>query len=104
MHCAAIFTLGKAAELYSVHDRLSEHLRFANNPIAPSYNEEAMAVHYRQKHLGETANLKFELIKTESNTVLRKIYICKEKPIINDKSEIKILHRFLVQGDVILTR
>ena len=45
-----------------------------------------MAVHYRQKHLGETANLKFELIKTESNTVLRKIYeafyICKEKPII----------------------
>ena len=57
----------------TVHDRLSEHLRFANNPIAPSYNEEAMAVHYRQKHLGETANLKFELIKTESNTVLRKI-------------------------------
>ena len=67
-----------------------------------------MAVHYRQKHLGETANLKFELIKTESNAVLRKIYeafyICKEKPIINDKSEVKILHRFLVQGDVILTR
>ena len=26
----------------------------------------------------------------------------KEKPIINDKSEVKILHRFLVQGDVIL--
>ena len=26
-----------------------------------------MAVHYRQKHLGETANSKFELIKTESN-------------------------------------
>ena len=108
VNCAAIFTLGKAAELYMIDDRLSEHLRFANNPIAPSYNEEAMAVHYRQKHLGETANLKFELIKTESNTVLRKIneafYICKEKPIINDKSEVKILHRFLVQGDVILTR
>ena len=69
-----------------MYDRLSEHLRFANNPIAPSYNEKAMAVHYyRQKHLGETANLKFE------------------KPIINDKSEIKILHRFLVQGDVIVS-
>ena len=77
----------------TVHDRLSEHLRFDNNPIAPSYNEEAMAVHYRQKHLGETANLKFELIKTDSNKVLRKIYeafyICKEKPIINDKSKLR---------------
>ena len=103
--CSDIY-IGESSR--TVHDRLSEHLRFANNPIAPSYNEEAMAVHYRHKHLGETANLKFELIKTESNTVLRKIYeafyICKEKPIINDKSEVKILHRFLVQGDVILTR
>ena len=48
-----------------------------------------------------------EVISAESNTVLRKIYeafyICKEKPIINDKSEVKILHRFLVQGDVILS-
>ena len=34
VNCAAIFTLWKAAELY---------MRFANNPIAPSYNEEAMA-------------------------------------------------------------
>ena len=95
--CSDIY-IGESSR--TVHDRLSEHLRFANNPIA--------AVHYRQKHLGGTANLKFELIKTESNTVLRKIYeafyICKEKPIINDKSEVKILHRFLVQGDVILTR
>ena len=67
-----------------------------------------MAVHYRKKHFGETAKLKFYLIKTESNTDLRKIYeafyICKEKPIINDKSEVKISHRFLVQGDFILTR
>ena len=66
-----------------------------------------MAVHYRQKHLGETAKLKFELIKTKSNTVLRKkyetFYICKEKPKINYKSGVKILHTFLVQGDVILT-
>ena len=45
----------------TIHDRLSEHLRFANNPIA--YNEEAIAVHYRQKYLGETAKLKYELIK-----------------------------------------
>ena len=44
VNCATIFTLGKAAELCNMHDRLCEHLRFANNPIAPSYNEEAMAV------------------------------------------------------------
>ena len=62
VNCAAIFTLGKAAEL----------LRFGNNPIAPSYNEEAMAVHYRQKHLGETANLKFEIYEA--------FYICKKSP------------------------
>ena len=37
----------------TVHDRLSEHLKFANNIIALSYNEEAVGVHYRQKHLGE---------------------------------------------------
>ena len=96
--------MGKAAE----HDRLSEHLRFPVNPIAPSYNEKAMALHYRQTHLGDTAKFKFEIIKTEGNTVLRKIYeafyICKEKPIINDKSEVKILYRFLVLGDFILTR
>ena len=46
--------------------------------------------------------LKFKLIKTESNTILKKIYeafyICIEKPIINDKS-VNILHRFLVQGE-----
>ena len=49
--CSDIY-IGESSR--TVHDRLSEHLRFANNPIAPSYNEEAMAVHYRQKHLGES--------------------------------------------------
>ena len=39
------------------HDRLSQHFRFAKNPIAPSYNEEAIAVHYRQKHLGKQLSL-----------------------------------------------
>ena len=44
-------------------------------------------------------------IRTESNTILRKIFeayfIYNQKPEINDKSEIKILQRFLVNGDVI---
>ena len=66
--------------------------------ISKSYNEEDMAVRYRQQIWGETAELKFELIKTESNTVVRKtyeaFYICEGKPIIENKSEVKILHRF----------
>ena len=57
-----------------------------------------MAVHYRQKYSGDRANLKFELITTECNTVLRKIYeafyIYNQKPEINDKSEVKLVHRF----------
>ena len=91
----------------TVHDRLSEHLHFANNPSAPSYLEEAMAVHYRRRHEGEGLgpDLKFEVIRTESNTILRKIFeayfIYNQKPEINDKSEIKLLQRFLVNGDVI---
>ena len=93
--CSDIY-IGESSR--TVHDRLSEHWRFANNPIAPSYNEEAMAVqctmYIIDKNIwGETANLKFELIKQK---VIRKIYeafyICKEKPIIKDKSEVKILH------------
>ena len=46
VNCAAIFT----AELYNIHDRLGDYFTFAHNPIAPSYNEEAVAVRYRQKH------------------------------------------------------
>ena len=65
-----------------------------------------MAVHYRGKHEGEGPNLKFEIIRSENNTILRKIfeayYIYNQKPEINDKSEVKLLHRFLVNGDVIL--
>ena len=33
-----------------------------------------MAVHYRRKHEGEGPDLKFEVIRTESNTILRKIF------------------------------
>ena len=47
----------------TVHDRLSEHLRFANNPLAPSYLEEAMAVHYRRKHEGEGPDLSLKLLE-----------------------------------------
>ena len=84
--------------------RLSEHIRCANNPTAPSYRNEALAVHYREKHPGMEADLKFEILRTEPNTLLRKIYeafyIFMHKPEMNDKSECKLLERFLVEGDI----
>ena len=65
-------------------------MRFANNPTAPSYMDEAMAVHYNQKHSGDRANLKFGLITTACNTVLRKInevfYIHNQELMISLKS------------------
>ena len=58
-------------------------------------------------HPGMVPDLTFELLRTESNTVLRKIYeayfIFNLKPDINDKEECKLLQRFLVKGSVIVT-
>ena len=41
------------------------NLRFANNPIGQSYNEEAMAVKYRLKHSGETVKFLLYRLRTE---------------------------------------
>ena len=77
----------------SLHDRLGEHLRFATNPSNPSYG---------QHHPGQTPDLTFKLMKTERNTILRKVYeamlIYEYKPSINDKEKCKVLERFLVRS------
>ena len=99
-HCGEVY-VGETCRC--THDRVSEHTRYANNPSAPSYKDQAFAIHYRDKHPDQKANLKIEILKTESNTVLRKIYeayfIYNLKPTINDKSECKTLYRFLVKSD-----
>ena len=96
-HCEQIY-VGESSR--SLHDRLGEHLRFARNPNNTSYRDEAMAVHYRQNHPDTEPDLVFDLLKTESKTILRKIYeamfIFNLKPTINDKEECKVLERFLV--------
>ena len=88
---------------YNLHDMLSEHLRFVNNPTCRSYKEEALAVHYNSLHPGQPAELKFELLGSESNTIIRKIkeahYIFTLKPEINDKEECVLLQRFLVKSE-----
>ena len=89
----------------TLHERLGEHLRYANNPQNNSYKEEALAVHYNQSHNGLKPDLSFELLRTEGNTVIRKIYealyIYNLKPEMNDKEECKLLERFLVKGQYI---
>ena len=88
----------------TLHDRMSEHLRFASNPSSASYKDEAFAVHYRESHPGMKPDLNFELLETERNTVMRKIkesmYIFDKNPSINDKTECIMLQRFLIKGDV----
>ena len=85
-----------------LHDRLSEHLRFATSPDNRNYIDEAFAVHYRQCHHGQAPQLSFKLLKSESNTVSRKIieamYINQLKPEINDKEECISINRFLVKN------
>ena len=96
-HCGE-FYVGETCRC--THDRVGEHTRYANNPSAASYKDKAFAIHYRDKHPDKEADFEIEILKTESNTVLRKIYeayfIYNLKPTINDKSECKTLYRFLV--------
>ena len=66
------FYIGESSR--SLHDRLSEHLRYANNPTCRSYKEEALAVHYNNFPSGHPADLTFELMGSESNTIIRKVY------------------------------
>ena len=82
-----------------VRDRLLEHRRAAISPA--NYPEEALAEHYKNRHPGCSANLKFEILDRANGTVRRKIleshYIFKLKPEINNKDECKLLERFLVK-------
>ena len=84
----------------SLHDRLSEHVRFVTNPTKSSYKDEALAIQYRDHHHGLKPNLSFRLLETEPKTVNRKIleamYIHKLEPKLNDKEECISLKRFLI--------
>ena len=84
----------------SVHDRLSEYLRYAKNPTNKSYSEEAFAQHYRDHHPNLPPKLRFKIIETEPNVVRRKIleayYISLIEPKLNNKDECLDLKRFLI--------
>ena len=103
-HCGEYY-VGESCR--SCHERLGEHLRYATNPDNPSYKNEAFAIHYNQHHPGIAPDLSFKIIRTERDTVLRKIfeamYIYELKPSINDKEECKMLERFLLRGNVVMS-
>ena len=58
----------------TLHERLSEHLRYASQPNKASYKEQALATHYRECHPGMPPSLSFKLLHTEPNTIMRKIH------------------------------
>ena len=57
----------------TLHDCLSEHLRFATSPDNKNYKDEALAVHYQQYHHGQIPQISFKLLNSEPNTMSRKI-------------------------------
>ena len=85
---------------YNTQLYTGEHWRFASNPDKPSYREEALAVHYRENHHNSPPSLKFKLLYTVRNTIMRKIHeafvINNLKPQINDKDVCIFVKRFLV--------
>ena len=86
----------------SLHERLSEHLRYASSPEKASYRDEALATHYREHHPGLSPLLSFKLLHVERNTIMRKILeaytISKLNPTINDRNECIDIKRFLIDS------
>ena len=83
--------------------RFDEHFRSAANPIAKSYEDKPLAKHYREKHPLHTGppKLKLQIIDRGTSLVNRKIkeakFLVKNKPTLNDKSELNNLTQFLVE-------
>ena len=86
----------------SLHERLSEHLRYASSPEKASYRDEALATHYREHHPGLSPLLSFKLLHVERNMIMRKILeaytISKLNPTINDRNECIDIKRFLIDS------
>ena len=90
-----------------LHDRLLDHKRAAVNP--PSYPNNSMGQHYAATHLDRVADsapcLTYEIMDIKTKTLERKmseaIYINKQKPSLNDKSEFEDLIKYIIDNDPI---
>ena len=85
-----------------IDDRFLEHLRNATKPNCKSYAKEALAVHYKQYHLGVKPKLQLEILAKESNIMRRKIieamHIMNKSPQINLKKELENLNKYLLNN------
>ena len=82
----------------SLHARLMEHRQAARNPR--SNPENSLGQHYASQHRNQTPELTYRLLDIQSRTVRRKIveamYIMRESPELNDRSELSYLYKYLV--------
>ena len=84
----------------TIHERLSEHLRYTNNPTSNSYSDEALAQHYANFHPSALSDLSFSVLCKETNVIKRKIlesyFINHFKPEINNRDECIRVKKFLI--------
>jgi hypothetical protein len=82
----------------SLHARLMEHRQAARNPR--SNPENSLGQHYASQHRNQTPELAYRLLDIQSRTVRRKVveamYIMRESPELNDRSELSYLYKYLV--------
>ena len=82
----------------SLHARLMEHRQAGRNPR--SYPENAIGQHYFKDHLNQIPSLSYKLLDIQSISVWRKIveavYIYREEPELNDKTELSYSYKYLV--------
>ena len=80
-----------------VHFRIQEHLRAASNPL--SYPNNAMGQHYSKYHHNFKPSLEVSILDIQQHTTKRKlseaIHIHKNKPNLNDKSELENIVKYI---------
>ena len=80
----------------SLHVRLMEHRKAANNP--PSDPENAIGQHYLTEYIGQKAALSYRLLDIQSKSVRQKVveafHILTFKPELNDKMELNYLCKY----------
>ena len=82
----------------TIHDRVSEHIRAANNPT--SHPNNSLGAHYAEHYRGIKANISVDILDTKTNVVDRKlceaINIYKHKPQLNEKNELESVVKYIV--------
>ena len=80
-----------------VYYRLQEHIRAASNPL--SYPNNAMGQHYSECHHNVKLSLEVSILDIQTHTTKRKLsealFIHKNKPKLNDKSELESVVKFI---------